>query len=235
MRLAHLGLSGLRLELGGVTLAFDPPEPVRGPVVLTWSETDRLVGVRAGGADLLAAAPGVLQWLGRDGMPLCEGLSIDFAGATITPTAYDPIPYATPPEAMRKTLSALRHPWFAASRLAATLRRPKDPPLVLEIDVDGVRVLYAHQALHRFLSPPDLARLVDRHRTPDVLVAGTDFEDELATGTLMGHFGARVNVVADLIGPVRARLGLPVRPLETSLRTAPAGTRLLHAGDILDL
>lgn len=235
VRVEHLGMSGLRLAWGGASLVVDPPAVVGGPTLITWSETDRVAGVRAGGGDPIAAAPGVLRWLGREGTALEEGRDVEFAGFTLRATSFRPIPYAVPAEAVRKTLSALRSPVKAAGRLVRLAGRPKDLPLVVEVERAGVRVLLAQQALHRFVDDAARDRLVARHRAPDVLIAGTDYEDELATGTLMGAFGAGVCVLADLIGPVRRYLGLPVRPLETTLATAPPGTRLLHAGDIVDL
>lgn len=234
MRLAHLGMSGFSLTVGDRTIFLDPPQPVPGPVLLSWSETDRASGARLSNGPL-AASPGVLGWLGRAGVALDPAGPVEFGGFTVEVMPFSAIPYAVPAEALRKTLSALRSPLMAIRRVAATLSRPPDPPLVVQLAAEGRRVLVAGQALHRFTTPEFVGALVARFGSPDLLIAGTDFEDEVATGAWMGHFGAQQTVLADLIGPVRRALGLPVRPLALTLATAPPGTRTLCEGETLDL
>ncbi|MFZ5478091.1 MAG: hypothetical protein ACOZNI_15055 [Myxococcota bacterium] len=232
MRIEHLGQSGVRLAWGGASLAIDPPARVGDPVVVTWTEAERVAGARAGSRPV-AASPEVLRWLGIDGVPL-DG-EADVAGFRVRATPYDPIPYATAPEAVRKTMSALRSPRLAFTRLSHTLRRPAAPPLALDITRDGVRVVFLGQALHRFVEHDALDRLVRRHAEPDVLVAGTDFDDEEATGRLMRVFGARRYVLVDAVGPIRRMLGLPVRSLQVCLAHAPRGTIPLEEHDAVDL
>lgn len=229
--LRHLGESGLRLGLGGVEVDVDPPRPGGRPVVLTWSEQERLGGARA--AVELAAAPELLRHLGRAGVPLIDGVQVAFAGLQLLPSAFPPIPYAVPAEALRKSLSALRRPAVAVGRLRHTLRRPPGPPLAVELRAPGLRVVLLQQALHRFTPAPVLRRLVERHGGADLLVAGTDYQDEQATGRLLRVFEARRLVLADLVGPVRRKLGLPVRPLAVAQAEAPAGTRTLEEGEAL--
>ncbi len=225
---AHLGHAGLRLALAGAGLCVDPPTPVVGPVLLTWSERERTDGARTSTGPLAASA-GVLRWVGRDGVELRDTDGVDVAGFRVRARPYRPIPYATPPEAVRKTLSALRDPRLAIERLRHTLRRPPDLPLVLTVDRAGVRVVLLGQALHRFVGPPELAALVAWAGRADLVVAGTDFEDEAATGRMIGAFPARRRVIADLVGTIRRRLGLPVRPLSVALDAAPVGTEGLQA------
>ncbi|MBM4365544.1 MAG: hypothetical protein FJ102_04970 [Deltaproteobacteria bacterium] len=231
MVLEHLGESGLRLSLGGASLCFDPPGPVEGPVVLTWSEQERVMGARVS-RGALAAHPDNLRFMGREGLGLVPGPPVTLGAFTLRAFDYTPIPYAVPAEAVRKTLSALRSPGLAYRRLRHTLRRPGDPPLVVEVTLGSTRVVHLGQSLHRFADPSALARELEG---ADLAIAGPDFEDELATGRLLHAFRARHNVIADLVGTVRRRLGLPVRPLALSLREAPTGTRVLHPGDRLDL
>jgi len=224
MALAHLGMSGLRLTLGGVPLCIDPPAPGPEPAVVTWSEAER---VRGAAGRSLAALPSVLGWLGQDGTALRLGQSVCFADATVLAVSYVPIPYATPQEALRKTMIGLRHPRLAARRLSHTLRRPPAPPVALLITRGGFRVGVLGQALHRFLSATDEAALVARFSGCDLLIASPDFDDEEACGTLLSRIPAKVPVLADQIGPVRRHLGLPTRPLNTSMRWAPPDTLLL--------
>ncbi len=231
MRLDHLGYSGLRLTWpGGATVAVDPPAQVEGPVVLTWSEPERTRGARLG-AGHVAAHPALLAALGIRGVHLGSGTAL-LDGFALRAAAYRPIPYAVPAEAIRKARTALLRPRLAASRLWNTLRRPHDPPMVVELAHEGVRVLLLGQSLHRFA---DARQLAEQFVGADVAVAGTDFEDEEATGRLLAQFAARHNVLADLVGEVRRELGLPVRPLTASLGTAPPGTRALEPGQSLSL
>ncbi len=226
----HLGWSGLRVEIGGVALAVDPPEPVDAPLVLTWSERERVAGARGSGGPV-AAAPEVLAWLGLTGVPLVEDRPVEIVGFTIVARPYRPIPYATAPEALRKTRSALLAPARAAARLAFTLRRPPSPPLALRVDRGGTRVVLLGQALHRFLAPDGVRALAAWAGPADLVVAGTDYDDEAATGEQLRAFDARNRVVADLTGEIRRALGLPVRPLSVATAAGPPGTRRLGPKD----
>lgn len=230
MVLEHLGESGLRLELGGASLSFDPPRPAEGPVVLTWSEQERVMGARSSHGPL-AAHPDNLRFTRREGVALVPGEAVALGPFSLRAFAYAPIPYAVPAEAVRKTLSALRSPGLAYRRLRHTLRRPGDPPLIVEVTIGTTRVVHLGQSLHRFA---DVTALAAELEGADLAICGTDFEDELATGRLLHAFRARDNVVADLVGTVRQRLGLPVRPLALTLREAPPGTRLLRPGERLE-
>ncbi|MDP2304701.1 MAG: hypothetical protein Q8P18_01570 [Pseudomonadota bacterium] len=232
--LQHLGQSGLRLRMGGGTLAVDAPTAVDTPLVVTWTERERVAGALAG-KGALAAAPRVLGWLGRAGTVIGEGWPTSFHGFLLRARPFTPIPYATAPEALRKVWSAVRAPPRAIGRVVFTLGRPETPPLALTIEREGCRVALISQALHRFLRPHDLAALAGWAGHLDLVVAGTDYDDEAATGAMIGAFDARVRVIADLTGSIRRTLGLPVRPLSVALAAAPPGTRLLEAGDGLEV
>lgn len=227
MHIAHLGSSGLALSHAGNRLLIDPQSPPDDPTVLTWTETERVAGVRARAPSQLAAAQDVLDWLARPGTAIGTD-PVRFAGWTVAALPFSPIPYATPREAMRKTASALRSPRLAFERLRHLAHRPDTPPLALSLSCEGRNVALLGQALHRFTSAPDLERLVKHFHGADVLIAGTDFDDEAATGRLAGAFGAKTVVIADLTGPIRRLLNLPTRPLTAVLSTAPKGTQLLE-------
>ncbi|MFN7143704.1 MAG: hypothetical protein ACK4YP_08020, partial [Myxococcota bacterium] len=218
----HLGWSGLLLEIGGAALAVDAPDPVERPLVLTWTERERVAGARASTGPV-AAASEVLAWLGLSGTPLGDA-PVTLGGFTVAARPYRPIPYATAPEALRKTRSALRAPTRAAARLGFTLRRPASRPLALRVDRDGVRVVLLGQALHRFHTAAELAALAAWAGPADLVIAGTDYDDEVATGDQLRAFDARVRVVADLTGEIRRALRLPVRPLSVATAAAPRGT-----------
>ena len=223
----HLGFSGLRLTWSdGAVLTLDPPNAETGPLALTWSEQERTAGVRVGAKGPIAADPRLLRWLRREGAPLSE-TAATLAGFELRAFPYTPIPWATPTEALRKTASGLRRPRLAVTRLAYTLRRPSDPPLILDIRRGGLRVVHLGQSLHRFLSPGDAAALVGQFGGADLLLAGTDFDDEGATGRLLGKFQPKRAIVVDLVGDVRRQLGLPTRPLTAVLPTAAPGLELL--------
>lgn len=230
--LVHLGWSGLRLRAGDAVLDVDPPEPGHAPAVVTWTEAERVRGARHALGPVVGARE-VLEWLDRDGIVL-DG-EVALGEFTIRALPYAPIPYATPPEALRKTFSALRSPTLAFRRLSHTLGRPEVPPLTLAIRVGDLRIAYLAQALHRFVSDIDLQRLRRAYAGADVLVAGTDFDDEEATGRLMGRFEAGRTVLFDAIGPVRKLLRLPMRPPEACLDHAPPGTVFLGEGGTVRL
>lgn len=233
LRIEHLGASGLRVRWpDGATLAFDPPDAVSDAVVLTWSEQERTAGVRDGGRGDLAAHPALLAWLCRDGAGLIEGDAI-LGPFRLRTLPYTPIPWATPTEALRKILSGLRSPRLAFRRLRYTLRRPADPPLIVEVAHAGVRVLHLGQAIHRFQE--ELPALQAHFQGADLVLAGADFDDEAAVGAGLAGFGGRANVIVDTVGAIRRTLGLPTRSLSVSLATAPAGTRLLEIGGSVDI
>lgn len=225
MHIRHLGQSGLRLAWDGAAICVDPPAPEPDPAVITWSETERVAGAREG----VLAAPEVLRWLGLRGPALREGES-DHGGFHIRAVTYAPIPWATPEEAVRKTLIGLRSPGLAVRRLSRTLFRPSDSPFALSLERGGRRIALLGQALHRFQPPAAVDRLLATFGGADVLVAGTDYDDEAATAALMERFDARVLVLADLIGPVRRKLGLPVRPLDAF--ASPRARLLREGGEI---
>jgi hypothetical protein len=229
VRVRHLGWSGLAVELDGDTLFVDPPAPVAGPVAVTWTERERVEGARRSTGPLAAAAE-VLAWLGRPGVPLTE-TPIPLGDFALSALAYRPIPYATAAEAARKTRSALLAPLTAAGRLAFTLRRVPSAPLALRIDRGERRVVLLGQALHRFRTPEEVAALAAWAGPADIVVAGTDYDDEPAVGEQLSAFDARSHVVADLTGEIRRALRLPVRALSVTVAAAPRGTRKLGPRD----
>lgn len=228
VELRALGYAGLELTVGGARLLVDPPVAVDGPVVVTWSEAERVAGARASTGPLAAAA-GLVPWLGRPGVALGEA-PVDFAGFTLRARPYPPIPYATPPEALRKTASALRRPLRALRRVAFTLGRPAAGPQVVVVERGGERVVLLGQALHRFVPAAEVEAWAAWAGPATLVVAGTDFEDEAAAGAGLARFAAERRVVADLVGDIRRELGLPMRPLEVALAAAPPGTLALSPG-----
>ena len=232
LTIEHLGMSGLRLQLGSEALCVDPPEPGPEPAILTWTEAERLSGARG---RPLVAPPEVLAWLGVAGTALLPGRPARVAGAAVRALAYAPIPYAVPAEAVRKTRIALTRPRFVLRRLAHTLSVPSLAPLALRLEWSGWVLVLCQQALHRFVDPAEAARLRQFGSGASVALASPDFEDERACGRLLASLGAQQAVLVDAIGPVRRRIGLPTRPLAASLPTAGPGTLLLEARQTLVL
>lgn len=81
----------------------------------------------------------------------------------------------------------------------------------------------------------ELLTLIQHFQDTDIVIAGSDYDDEAATGHLLGRFSAKQYIVADLIGPIRRKIGLPTRPLQTVLATAPPHTHALQEGAFLQL
>ncbi len=234
LTLQHLGMSGLCLTLDEDSLCVDPPLPVADdPVLITWSEAERVSGV--GGAGAVLADPDVLDWLGVSGVPLIPDRPARFGAFEVAVLPYRPIPYATPREALRKTFIGLRRPHVAARRLAHTLSRPAAPPLAVRLDWSGMRIGLCQQALHRFVTPAGADEVRAFFADCHVAIASPDFDDEEACGRMLGALGARRAVLIDSIGPVRRMLGLPTRALRASMATAPPGTLLLEDGQRVTL
>lgn len=232
VRVRHLGYSGLELTIDGETLVVDPKDVASHPVLVTWSERERTSGAR--GAPIVAGTPVVLDWLGTEGVALADH-PVRMRGFTLHARFYQPIPYATAPEAARKTASAVRSPLLAIQRLAFTLRRPAERPVAVKIVRGDVSVLLLGQALHRFLSKSDLYALAEWAGPVELVIAGTDYDDERATGEHLAAFPAKHRVVADLTGEIRRALGLPVRDLAVAVGHAPGGTTGLSRGGIFSV
>lgn len=228
LKITHLGDCGLQLEAGGSVLAIDPPHPVDAPTVLTWSETERIAGAREAQPPVLAADSILLAALGRHGTALPDGAEVQLAGIRVRPRAFTPIPWATPTEFVRKTWAALRNPTLARERMARTWRRPDDPVYALRIGIGGWTVAYLHQALHRFQKPQALEQILRLAKDADVVLAGTDYDDECATAAALGRLDAPWLVLVDLVGPVRRKLGLPTRPIAYTRDLAPPRTLVLE-------
>lgn len=229
--LRHLGFSGLALTVDGATLYVDPPHAGEGPAVITWTERERISGVQQGEYKV-AGHPAVLDWQRVGGVPLAPDGRVEFAGFSLRCTPFTPIPYATPPEALRKLRSAVISPRRAVERVRFALDRPRVLPLVLSVERAGVHVLLLSQALHRFSGDHFVDQLAVWAGSADLIVAGTDYDDEAATGQLLGRFKGKERVIADLTGPIRRLLGLPVRPLSLALASAPVGTSALPEGGV---
>lgn len=226
--LQPLGDLGLRLQAGDTILDVDPPTVGDAPVLLTWSENERCLGVEAAQPAHLIADAMLLAWLGRQGVSLPDGAELAILGMKIRARSYRPIPWATPTEFVRKTLSALKDPALARARMARTRRRPADPPYAVRVELGDWRVAYLHQALHRFQRGLD--PLLKLAAGADVVIAGTDYDDEEATAAALHKLDAKHLVLVDFVGPVRRKLGLPVRPITYTLERAPERTVLLGDG-----
>lgn len=197
--------------------------------MLTWSENERVAGVRAAQPPLLAADSELLAWLERRGVALPDGAEVVLGGIKVRARGYKPIPWATPQEAVRKVWSAVRNPALARERMRFTRKRPSDPPYALRLTLDGWTVAYLHQALHRFQDERALKQILRLADGADVVIAGTDYDDEKATAAALAHVGAPHLVLVDVVGPVRRKLGLPVRDLEVCRAAAPERTVCLGA------
>lgn len=219
LRIVHTGCAGLRLVLGsGVVLAVDPAEDP-GPVdaiIITWNERERLQGALeaagSGRAPRVAAHPQVLAWLADRGLidPIpFVGLSVD--GVRFEAEPYQPVPYATPAEAVRKLRSGLLGPLRAARRLSARTRLPSAPPQVLRFTLpDGRSLVHLNCALHRG-TPADWAEdLALRWGGAAWVLASWDFDEGPAFRDGIAAFDAEHLIVTDLVNEVRQRLGLPV-------------------------
>ncbi len=232
LRIVHTGCAGLRLELGtGTVVAIDPatdPGPVDA-VVITWNERERLQGaleaVRGGRRPRIAARPEILTWLAREGALEALDLATPLGGLALEAQAYQPVPYATPAEGLRKLRSGLLSPARAAQRLATRARLPRCPPVVLRLVLpDGRTLVHLNCALHRDTPDPWLADLAARWGGADWLLTSWDFDEDRAFEQRVPAMDARCVVITDLVNEVRDQLDLP-RVIRT-----PVADRLVAAG-----
>ena len=219
LRLVHEGHSAIRVEREGPWFRFDPLEaPSEGEqTILTWAELERASGVVRGigqGANpRVVASEAVRSWLRGYGSVQDQGPG-QVGRVHVEVIEYQPIPYATGPEALRKTRAALLHPATAARRLLRRTQTPSSAPLVVQLTfADGTRLLHLNCSLHEGTPDGWLDQAVARFAGAEQVIAGVDFEAEEAFERRIGRFEPGTLLVADLVNDTRAGLGLPVRHL----------------------
>ncbi len=218
LRIVHTGCAGLRLEIGGsLVVAIDPAEDPGAVdlVLVTWNEAERLQGaleaVRSGHGPRIAAPAPVLDWLAAEGPFEAFELGEPLPELEVEALEYQPVPYATTAEALRKAHSAVSSPLLAARRLATRARLPRCAPVVLRIGLPGARrLVHLNCALHRDTPDAWLRDLTDRWGGADWLLASWDFGEGEAFRERVSSLPAQRLLVTDLVGEVRAHLGLPV-------------------------
>lgn len=237
-----LGDAGLAVELGGgatgSTIWIDPPRAPDGGgvVVITWAERERVQGMmHASGAWPLICAPEIAAWLERHApgfpylRPPCtwEGIRVEAVG-------YQPIAFATPVEALRKMKSAMRRPHHALSRLRFRAGMPRVSPWVIHCTLpDGRTIVHLNLSLHRQTPERWVDEVCARWCPVDVVVSGVDYGEEEAWLKLLPRFEAGHYIVADLLGDVRRRIGLPagdLAPLADALAGRGIRARMLMSG-----
>ncbi len=232
LRIAHTGCSGLRLELGsGATFAVDPatdPGPVDA-IIVTWNERERLQGaveaVRSGRRPRVVARPAILAWLARHGAVDAVEPDTAVAGVGIEAETYQPVPYATPTEALRKIRSGVLGPVRAGRRLATRARLPSAEPVVLRLTLpDSSRLLHLNCALHRGTPDAWLSRMARDWGGASWLLVSWDYEEDAAFEERIPAFDTRCLVLTDLVNEVRTAIGLPrVTRTLTADRLSDAG------------
>ena len=100
---------------------------------------------------------------------------------------------------------------------------------------DGRRLLHLNLALHRATPAPWLEGAVKRFGNPDILVVGVDAGEEEAVAEKVTPFGAKQLWVADLVGDVRRRLGLPRTHPERLVQALHGAAKLLPVNTPVDL
>lgn len=216
LRLCHEGYASIRVERPGRWFRFDPRDPPGSGevVVLTWVEPERTMGVRAalaqGQSPTVVATPPVRAWLHEQGQVDDHSPGGKHDKVRVDAIEYRPVPYATPPEALRKTRAALLNPAMAVKRLSVRARLPRCNPVVVQLTLpDGGRLLHLNCALHRDTDAEWLARAADRFGGADWTIVGVDYGEEEAVAELLPRFSPRQILVADLVNEARRDIGLP--------------------------
>lgn len=252
LRLFHEGHSAIRVEWAGRTLRFDPYEPPEGDdqCILTWNEPERTRGVRlaieSGGRPRVLAQPNLANWLQGQGEAVADSMGgrID-KQVLVEALPYNPVPYATPPEAMRKTWAGLRRPGMAARRLMGRARLPEVQPVVVQLTFpDGGRLLHLNCSLHEGTDAEWLQRAIQQFGGADWCIVGVDYEQDRAVRDLIPRFECDKIHITDLVNETRAELGLPTAILtptvdaliDAGLAAMPfvsgAGYRYEHAAQV---
>ena len=220
LRLVHEGHSAIRVERAGRWFRFDPYQaPGEGEqTVLTWAELERAEGVveaiKRGDEPRVIAVEPVCAWLREQGAVQAQSPGGRVDDVLVEALEYEPIPYATPTEALRKTRAALMHPATAASRLLRRTRTPSAAPIVVQLTfADGSRLLHLNCSLHEDTPSAWLDQAVERFAGAEQVIAGVDFEAQSAFERVVGRFEPGALLVTDLVNDTRAGLGLPVRHL----------------------
>ncbi|RME24025.1 MAG: hypothetical protein D6798_12250 [Deltaproteobacteria bacterium] len=241
LRIVHEGLLSLRLERPGRTIRFNPRHPPDDDdiVVLDWNWSEHLRATEqavASGRRFDAVAPEpVRRWLTDLGLAAGRvhpsGAVID--GVMVEQQPYQPIPWATPIEGVRKFRSALVRPGRAVRRLASHRGLPRCEPQVTALGfADGARLLHANLSLHRGTPDDWLAALARQRGGADWLLVGCDFEEDAAVAARVPRLSAATIVVVDLVNEVRRSIGMPtglLTPLVDRLRRDGLDAHLLAA------
>lgn len=212
----HEGCASLRVERRGQWFRFDPLAPPEADevCVLTWTEWERAKGlldaIAAGRKPTVVATPAIRTWLLGKGEVDDRSLGGKIDGVLVEAMEYQPIPYATPPEAVRKAKAAVMNPLMAVQRLRRRMDQPTALPVIVQLSFpDGGRLLHLNCALHNDTDAEWLKRVQGRFQGPDWLIVGMDYEHEQAALEGIPGFGAKTVLVTDLVNDVRRAIGLP--------------------------
>ncbi len=230
LRVVHEGLLSLCLERRGRPVRFNPRHPPAAGdiVVLDWCWPEHLRAAQAAAAagqrfDVVAPEA-VGRWLVDQGLPAdrVHGSGCRIDGVSFDQQPYQPIPWATPIEGVRKLRSAVVQPARAARRLASHRGLPSCAPQVTALRLaDGGRLLHLNLSLHRGTPDDWLSRLADAQGGADWVLVGCDFEEDAAIAARLPRLAARTILVVDLVGEVRRAIGMPtalLTPLVDQLR-----------------
>ena len=205
-------------------VVFDPPFAVHGDVVvLCWNEAERLAGtadaVAAGRRPTVVAMPAIIAWLRARGDVDGRGFPSTVDGHRIDARTYRPIPYAEPPDGLWKIASFARDPVRAWARLRTRARLPSAEPVMVRVRLpDGRTVVHVGGALHRRTDPAILS-----FARGDVAIVAPDYGEERWVVDLARRLPVDEIVLVDVVGPVRASLGMPRVDLDDLARRIGTG------------
>jgi len=219
LRITHLGGAAIHLDRPGRSFVFDPAEPPGDDVALvSWYDCDRSIGVERAVRDKatpeVVACESVLDWLGRSALTAHEA-PVRIDGVQIEAEPYQPIPWATPTEALRKVGAALRRPLRAGRRMARRTSLPRGgAPLVWQLTFpDGRRLVHLGCSLHSGADPSWIQMAQRRYQGADWLLCGSDYDEEAAVLEHLPGFGGKVVLLVDLVNQMREQLSLRTRLL----------------------
>lgn len=229
LRMEHEGHASLRLERDGRWFRFDPDGDV-GPsdvLLLSWNWPENLLAaaaaVQAGERPTVVAPQPVLDWLSGQGAVDAHATPCTIDGVRIESRTYQPIPPASPSEARRKALSALRRPDRALGRLRRKRGLPDSAPVAWRLGfADGTHLVHLNLSLHDDTPDAWLDALVQDWRGAEWLLLGVDFEAAAAVLARVARLEAKRTLFCDLIGQTRRELGMPTALLTPVVDQAQA-------------
>lgn len=237
LRLEHLGFSHIRMDWVSGTVHFNPRaqiDPSDICVILGgWPEqiSGVLEQLQSRSFCHVVAPEVLIDWLLEQGWPQDklhtswkrDGFSIDLE-------TYQPIPWLTLKEAVRKGISTIRNPVAPLLRLRSHLGSPMVPPHMAWITFpSGKRLAHLNCGFHQRQETRWLDSVIQRASEATWVLVGADYEEYEACFHALSRIQSEHVLLTDLVGDYRRQAGLP------SALLTPLADRVTATGRLVQL